>query len=98
MSVFRTLAKVRKSTARMEIARTELARSSGVLLDRGMEYPLTTLSGFAGLGAVAGALKLHPFHLPAMSGLIGTGLSELAIHGVRLMSEIGLGNGAPAGR
>lgn len=98
MSVFKTFAKVRTSSARMQLARAELARSSGVLLDRGMEYPLTTLSGFAGLGAVAGALKLHPFHLPAMSGLIGTSLSELAIHGVRLMSEIGLGDGAPTGR
>lgn len=98
MSVFKSLRKVRKAKGRMEHARAELARSSGVILDRGFAYPLTTLGGFAALGTVAGALNVNPLRLPAMSGLIGTGMGELAIHGVRLLSELGLNHADPSGR
>lgn len=97
MSVFKSLAKVRTSKARLELARAELARSSGVLLDRGFAYPLTTLGGFAAVGAVAGALNIHPLRLPAVSGLIGTGMGELAIHGVRLFSAFSQGHDDPSG-
>jgi len=93
VSLFKSLARVRRARAEMDLARTALAQPAGALLVRGYAYPLSAMGVAAGFGVAVAQLDLHPLKLASVGPLLGGGVSELVMHGVRLLAEAGLGLG-----
>lgn len=89
MSMFDRVAKVQAAQLRMRTARHALTTPAAALLVRSREHPLTTVGAAAGAGFVLGSLDVHPLRVPGLGSLLGGGLAEAVVHGVRLIAELG---------